>query len=738
MPRRQVQPVGRTNWDEDLYSSSTAQPEDVFYAGSDDEYYESPEERERRLIAAAQRFLQHGKPYIMTSNLNGPFEATSGWSNPWCPKRRKQSTSKVKRGCRTPVDAPSSVQQRTVGNKKAKLTHLPTPESLSGTHNVCSEPLSSNSRIRSWQNGVVPPDTAALSLSASPSISQSQLGKRKSEPDAALWERRKRSKPLKEAPEQIYTPTTATPVRPQSSQRAMGSFHQTGRTNRSDDTDSDDELTVTSPSPFPSQNSNHVRTLNLSAKRSPVNEFFTSRPSDSEDELGASVSKNQNPNVLSTPSVSQTSTPVKTNERHLSSPQSDGSSGLGSEDTSAANDSSIVETNASQNRARDSGVAYTTTPKTPTRVYSHDPEDNKNSEEESMSAISDSRMRALSVEFHGHSEMNSPSRSARPRADTKNTAPSITVDTTSDAALAGENSDTLFESDTEMGSDADPKTIVVRSAADESERQSTPSQRRPLAALDTNQCNKPVQSPKTTDSPLEMDVDHFPKPSTPRAAIRKTSVKTPEAKKLTFQEDTREQPYIPTFASFMSPSPQRVRTQRPWARKRPQKNVSWAPLPDGKDDLNNTGSDSTPSLDDTPTVCSTGVSEPPRRMSSPPPDSETLDSALQEGASLGRLLRTLHQKGSIRSGAATTVVEPLEAAPAPLIVDEVQEPCNDKEIPEPESQELGPTAAAPSASNEDAWLDMIMDNVGTELATYAWDETGMDQANGEVAFDGHA
>jgi hypothetical protein len=67
--------------------------DDIIVLGSDAE--DSPTtkaERERRRAAIGQRYLQGHVPYIQSACLRGPFDAKSGWINPW--KRQQREPSK--------------------------------------------------------------------------------------------------------------------------------------------------------------------------------------------------------------------------------------------------------------------------------------------------------------------------------------------------------------------------------------------------------------------------------------------------------------------------------------------------------------------------------------------------------------------------------------------------------------------------------------------------------------------
>lgn len=786
------QPSGREHWDEDLYSSVTANAEDVFYSGSDDEDYGSPAERKQRLIAAAQRFLQHGKPYIMTSSLSGPFEASSGWVNPWCSTRQKIG-GRVKPARTTPVETPAaSSQQRITREKKAIGAHLPTPESLNGTHIIFSEPLSSNSQIKKWQNTVVPPNTANSLLSASPSISHDRPSKRKPDPESMLWERRKRSKPLDEASKELDT-TTIMQGRPQSSHRTRGILHSKDYSICRETEDSNDELMAISPSPFYSQNSNRARMSSTSSKRSPVNEFFASRLNGSEDELGITTSGSRKPNIPCTPTASEASTPLETITPHVPYPRSEAGSAVGLDDTSTSRDDSKI---AERLTTKNNTPSYSTTPKTPTRQSQFDTEDDSSSDEEDMSVISDSGMRALSVELNGHDEeTKSPRRSSRLRADVV-TLPSITVSTLPDAESSTENSDSeamtdpaTTESDSEIlvdiemqggtSSETSSKSLSSKDSespcsVNEDEKQPMLGSRKALAPLDTNQLNKPVDSPEAAErsdlSALsERETPHasfgatspehkvnqrgpgrllpefppglasFSMSQSPRVVVWKTAVRTPDATTPPprMQRAHESESYIPTFASFMSPSPQRARRQRAPAGKRPRKTVSWAPLPDGKEDDISSESNASLSPDklfasdglERPARCG-GPSQAPRRMASPPPDTEALDSALQEGQNLGQLFSTLNTKDRTGQRSHICMESSTNELPATLVSVEKEGPSNKEVL---DYHELGPAMVTTLPSDEDAWLDMVMDSVGTELTTHAWDNTEADQADRDVA-----
>lgn len=128
-------------WDEDddiIYCESLCKVGDVFYEGSEDEDYEDPKVRRQRYEAAGQRFLNGTVPLLLSASLRGPFDSTSGWTNPWksCQKTKAvtlpKSVSAIlsaakKTGRKDSLLVPK--KQDPVKNEDASR-YLPSPESL--------------------------------------------------------------------------------------------------------------------------------------------------------------------------------------------------------------------------------------------------------------------------------------------------------------------------------------------------------------------------------------------------------------------------------------------------------------------------------------------------------------------------------------------------------------------------------------------------------------------------------
>ncbi|KAM0285806.1 hypothetical protein ACHAQH_001268 [Verticillium albo-atrum] len=130
--------------DEPLYCE--ADPAEVLYKGSDDEDYPHPSFRKYKYEAAAVKFLEGKKPFILSATLRGPFDHTSGWTNPWRSKgrstRRSTSSRTPSSGATDYGISQSAAKLRSIRHsiedsftKKATALassscHLPSPESL--------------------------------------------------------------------------------------------------------------------------------------------------------------------------------------------------------------------------------------------------------------------------------------------------------------------------------------------------------------------------------------------------------------------------------------------------------------------------------------------------------------------------------------------------------------------------------------------------------------------------------
>lgn len=111
--------------DDAIYAEAYCRPKDVFHEGSEDEAYESPSVRRRQYEEAGQRFLAGGTPLILSASLNGPFDNSSGWINPWLSNSQKANSLRRNKGSR-------SIRPYQKGSLQTRADdcHLPSPESL--------------------------------------------------------------------------------------------------------------------------------------------------------------------------------------------------------------------------------------------------------------------------------------------------------------------------------------------------------------------------------------------------------------------------------------------------------------------------------------------------------------------------------------------------------------------------------------------------------------------------------
>ncbi|KAL1895277.1 hypothetical protein Sste5346_005424 [Sporothrix stenoceras] len=100
--------------------------DEVLLSGSDNEYYDSPGARSRRLEEQARLFLEGRRPRLLSASLKGPFGTETGWENPW----RGRGSKIAKKGPiphSTKVQRPSLIAASTssdagVGNRKQPAT----------------------------------------------------------------------------------------------------------------------------------------------------------------------------------------------------------------------------------------------------------------------------------------------------------------------------------------------------------------------------------------------------------------------------------------------------------------------------------------------------------------------------------------------------------------------------------------------------------------------------------------
>ncbi|KAJ1325040.1 hypothetical protein MN608_09749 [Microdochium nivale] len=82
--------------DEPLYCAASAltHPDDAICYNSDEDLDSTGRLAKRqRYEAAGQRFLRGERPRLLSARLKGPFDASSGWVNPWLPKATSTESS---------------------------------------------------------------------------------------------------------------------------------------------------------------------------------------------------------------------------------------------------------------------------------------------------------------------------------------------------------------------------------------------------------------------------------------------------------------------------------------------------------------------------------------------------------------------------------------------------------------------------------------------------------------------
>lgn len=118
-------------WTKDAVHRSNLD-EDTFYVGSDDDDYDSPAHRQLRYKQAAKKYLNGDIPFILTATLQGPFESSKGWNNPWAKSNTHiPSWKSISKPTISPIKnmkgASKSPQKRLQTPNEG---YLPSPESL--------------------------------------------------------------------------------------------------------------------------------------------------------------------------------------------------------------------------------------------------------------------------------------------------------------------------------------------------------------------------------------------------------------------------------------------------------------------------------------------------------------------------------------------------------------------------------------------------------------------------------
>jgi len=78
-----------------IYCDTYYAPDDLFYSGSEDEYYETPAQRKSRYETEALRFLEGRRTLLISTSLKGPFSLSSGWTNPWAGRQQHRQRKTI-------------------------------------------------------------------------------------------------------------------------------------------------------------------------------------------------------------------------------------------------------------------------------------------------------------------------------------------------------------------------------------------------------------------------------------------------------------------------------------------------------------------------------------------------------------------------------------------------------------------------------------------------------------------
>ncbi|KAF4828495.1 hypothetical protein CGCTS75_v007366 [Colletotrichum tropicale] len=192
--------------DDEPFCDPARDDAEVLCEGSDDEYYDSPQERRRRIEDAAHRYLSGQAPVLLTSVLRGPFEGpdAKGWVNPWRSKRSRNP----------PVAVVETVAELEVAESELSdaddtgSCHLPSPRSLDQVGVTANPHMTAEDleRVHAWrsatESAIQPDDEPTWSFASDISLSQSQ-SHRKRRSMGSDWLKRKDNKRRKAEEEDV-------------------------------------------------------------------------------------------------------------------------------------------------------------------------------------------------------------------------------------------------------------------------------------------------------------------------------------------------------------------------------------------------------------------------------------------------------------------------------------------------------------------------------------------------------
>lgn len=147
-------------WGQDtIYYEARCNPQETFYEGSEDDDYENGDIRRLRYEAAGRRFLDGEAPLILSAALKGPFDAASGWVNPWGPARSsaRNASARTSKQLKHSRDSRRSKTQRSQTHNSVEC-HLPSPESIKEV-SVEPHPFLEDedvARVHRWRDTIQP------------------------------------------------------------------------------------------------------------------------------------------------------------------------------------------------------------------------------------------------------------------------------------------------------------------------------------------------------------------------------------------------------------------------------------------------------------------------------------------------------------------------------------------------------------------------------------------------------
>lgn len=158
-PGSTTAPMLRTS---SIYCEAVAQPQDIYYEGSEDEDYDDAATRKQRYEAAGQQFLAGKMPFLLSATLKGPFEEESGWVNPWRSKnrtlhsqQRPESHNAASQYSHKPPAASAFIEKQAVDVLKSAEYALPSPESLKQAP-ITEAYAGKDKAVHGWRDEVVP------------------------------------------------------------------------------------------------------------------------------------------------------------------------------------------------------------------------------------------------------------------------------------------------------------------------------------------------------------------------------------------------------------------------------------------------------------------------------------------------------------------------------------------------------------------------------------------------------